>query len=92
MRIAVTGSSGVVGQAVVKHALDSGHQVVGIDINPGENLAVEGTTHAENAYRFIKTDLKNSNACIAVLRGCDAVIHLAAIRSPGDGLFETHNT
>jgi nucleoside-diphosphate-sugar epimerase len=74
MKIAITGGSGRIGRAAVAAALAAGHQVVSIDHQPAsqqhQNLS---TIHADiGSY----TDL------LSALRGCDALIHLAAIPSP----------
>ena len=77
MKIAVTGGSGRVGKGVVEMALAQGHQVVNIDrVSPG-NLA----GHPNLAY--IQTDSTDYDALVAALRGCDALVHLAAIPAPG---------
>lgn len=88
MKIAVTGSTGVVGRAVVAHALQQGHEVVGIDIaNP-----VATDIENKELFNYVQADLKDPDVVMKVLEGCEAVIHLAAIRTPGDGKFQTHNT
>ncbi|HEY5980192.1 MAG TPA: NAD(P)-dependent oxidoreductase [Microlunatus sp.] len=70
-RIAVTGSSGHLGRAVVEDLLAHGYEVVGIDRAESDDLV---TTHA--------WDGRSVEAVSAWLGGCDALIHLAAIPSP----------
>lgn len=75
MRIAVTGGHGRIGQAVVALALKEGHSVVNIDrIEKGPEAS--GVT-------FIKVDTSDYDAFESALKGCDALIHLAAIPGPG---------
>jgi nucleoside-diphosphate-sugar epimerase len=71
MKIFVTGSNGFIGSHVVKRALCSGHEIVGlrrsnhmakIDL-PYQPKWIEGT---------LEDDMRQA------LKGCDAVIHLAA--------------
>lgn len=71
MKIFVTGSNGFIGSHVVKRALDSGHEIVGlrrpnqlakIDL-PCQSTWVEGT---------LETDMRQA------LESCEAIIHLAA--------------
>ena len=78
MRIAVTGSSGKLGQAVVDHLVETGHSVTGLDAvgAPGEN--------------FVRVDLTDTGQVMDALAGVeerfdglDAVVHLAASPAPG---------
>ena len=74
MRIAITGSSGRVGRGVVQAALDQGHTVVGVDRVPRlENQA---------GIDFVQTEMSDYDALLRAFRGCDALIHLAAIPGP----------
>jgi nucleoside-diphosphate-sugar epimerase len=65
VRIAVTGSAGLLGRAVVDLARSQGHEVVGIDRAEG----VDVTDFGALSFR---------------VRGCDALVHLAAHIRPGD--------
>ncbi len=79
MRIAVTGGSGGIGRAVTEMALAQGHGVLSIDrIPPAQDAAQPSVT-------FVQADTTNYAALEGALRdaGCDALIHLAAIPSPG---------
>ncbi len=78
MRIAVTGSSGKLGQAVVTHLVETGHSVTGLDAvgAPGEG--------------FVRVDLADAGQVLDALAGVeerydglDAVVHLAASPAPG---------
>ena len=78
MRIAVTGSSGKLGQAVVTHLVEAGHSVTGLDAvgAPGE--------------AFVRVDLTDTGQVLDALAGVeerydslDAVVHLAASPAPG---------
>ena len=71
-RIAVTGSSGHLGRAVVEDLLAHGYDVVGIDRTAAPDEAV--TTRA--------WDGRSVEAIAGWLDGCDALIHLAAIPAP----------
>jgi nucleoside-diphosphate-sugar epimerase len=77
MRIAITGGSGRVGRAVVEMALAQGHRVVSIDrVDPTQETR-------QPDLSLIKADLTQYDEVEPALRGCEAVIHLAAIPSPG---------
>jgi nucleoside-diphosphate-sugar epimerase len=77
MRIAITGGSGRVGRAVVELALAQGHNVVNID------RAAPAQDSAPADVIFVQADITNYADFEQALRGCDALIHLAAIPSPG---------
>lgn len=82
MHIAITGASGRVGSAVVARALAEGHSVVCID---------RVAPHAPDSA-FIEADLTRYDELAQALNGCDALVHLAAIASPGHQPdHEVHN-
>jgi nucleoside-diphosphate-sugar epimerase len=77
MRIAVTGGSGRIGSAVIDMALTRGDSVVSIDrVNPEDNAARSNIT-------YIPADITDYTALENALRGCDALVHMAAIPAPG---------
>ncbi len=86
MRIAVTGTSGLIGRAVVDLALAEGHEVVGIDrVAPPEGAARPGVT-------AVTLDMAGYAEVLGALRGCDALVHLAAIPTPSHNPdHEVHN-
>jgi len=76
MKIAVTGGTGSVGRAVVAMALTDGHEVVNIDQTPPPH-------NTQSNVSFLQVDLTNYEAFVQAIRGCDALIHMAAIPAPG---------
>jgi nucleoside-diphosphate-sugar epimerase len=86
MKIAVTGGSGRIGKAVIDMALARGDNVVSIDrVKPEENATQSGIT-------YIQADITDYPAMENALRGCDALVHMAAIPSPGHHPdHEVHN-
>ncbi|OWO92800.1 UDP-glucose 4-epimerase [Rhizobium esperanzae] len=81
MRVLVTGGSGKLGRATIKHLVESGHDVINADtIAPPENLCP-----------FVKVDFEDMRATIEAISGFDwdhnrnteAVVHLAAVPMPG---------
>ena len=92
MKLAVTGCNGSVGKRVVRYALSTGHTVTGIDCTPlpESNLPYQSANNP--SFSFLKVDLRDYNQTQEALRGAEAVVHLAAIRNPGDYVAETHNT
>jgi len=76
MKIALTGSSGRIGQGIIKSALARGHDLVLIDrVPPPEGQDQE--------LPFILAEATDYEALVEAFAGCDALIHMAAIPSPG---------
>lgn len=72
MKICVTGGSGLIGTHVVDELLGFDYEVINFDIvEPKKNKA-----------NFIKGDMLNIDDCRKILKGVDAIIHLAAIPNP----------
>jgi len=73
MRVLVTGGAGYLGSVLVPRLLDEGHQVDVLDrlihglpfVEPRERLAVH------------QGDIRDADALHSLLRGCEAIIHLA---------------
>ncbi|ROV99595.1 hypothetical protein VPNG_07743 [Cytospora leucostoma] len=76
MKIAITGARGSVGQEVVKLCAKEGHQTVQINRSEQE---YDGTPNSEMRTADTATDY---DAAVEAFRGCDAVIHLAAVPNP----------
>jgi UDP-glucose 4-epimerase len=76
MKIAVTGAEGKLGSLVVAHALTQGHEIVAVDRTTSE-LTVR--TPTLRPYYF---DLSDYGSLVSALRGCEALIHLAAYLTP----------
>ncbi len=76
MKIAVTGGSGRIGSTIVRLAVADGHEVVSLDrVNPTGDLPP--------GVEFVLAEATDYDALVAAFAGCDAVIHMAAIPSPG---------
>ena len=64
------------GRSLIPYLLDQNHIVVSID-------RASPATHM-SGVDFLIADTRNFGEFIASIRGCDALIHLAAIRTPGN--------
>lgn len=74
MRIAVTGGNGDMGRNLIPYLLEQNHSVVSIDrAFPANHLP---------GVDFLIADTRDFGQFAASLRGCDALVHLAAIRAP----------
>ena len=73
-RVVVTGGSGKAGRAVVRELVARGVDVLSVDLVPTGEVPPE---------QQVVADLTDYGETIEVLRGADAVVHLAAIPAPG---------
>jgi nucleoside-diphosphate-sugar epimerase len=73
-RICVTGATGKAGVATVLHLREHGYEVVATDI---------AVSSEDVAADVIRADLTDYGQATEVLRGIDAVVHLANIPAPG---------
>jgi uronate dehydrogenase len=69
-RIAITGAAGLVGTGLRQQLLQRGYEILALDIKP-----IEQTDEGE---RSAVVDVCDQAALTELLRGCDAVVHLAA--------------
>lgn len=79
MRLLLTGGSGSVGKSVVDRLVKKGHFVR--VIGRRTDMTFEGA-------EYISCDINNYLQLREVIRGCDAVVHLAAIPNPAGGTPE----
>jgi nucleoside-diphosphate-sugar epimerase len=75
MRILITGSSGHLGEALVRVLRTSGHEVVGLDLLP-------------SAWTDVVASITDVDAVHDCMQGVDAVIHTATLHKPH---IETHD-
>jgi len=74
MKIALTGGSGRIGRAIAAEAQAQGHYIVNIDrVAPPQR----------DSASFVELDMSNYEGLLGAFEGCHAVIHMAAIPSPG---------
>lgn len=77
MKIALTGASGGVGRAITAEALRQGHSLVCIDRVAGPEA------QTQDNLTFIRADMDDYDKLVEAFAGCDGLIHMAAIPSPG---------
>ena len=83
MKITITGGTGFIGKWVLKNFVDE-HEVIVLGRNR-EDL-IQGVD--ETAYTYLQTDYSKTHLC-ELLKGSDAVVHLAAKRTDAGG-FESY--
>jgi UDP-glucose 4-epimerase len=72
MRVLVTGGSGFVGSHVMDVLAAEGHDPVAFDLVPPRH-------HAPGTFPTVMGDIADAATARRAVRGCDAVIHLAAV-------------
>jgi UDP-glucose 4-epimerase len=72
MKVLVTGGSGFIGSHVVDRLVASGHEPRIFDLVPSRY-------HAATEVEYLAGDLLDQKTVQAAIRGCDAVVHLAAV-------------
>jgi nucleoside-diphosphate-sugar epimerase len=93
MIIAVTGGSGRMGRVTVRHLASLGHEILSIDRalpTPEQQATIDQKT-----IRFAEVDLNNLEALAETIKGCDAMVHLAAFPGPwgqAPGVVYANNT
>ncbi|TBU50379.1 NAD(P)-binding protein [Dichomitus squalens] len=92
MKLAVTGCNGSVGSRVVLAALEQGHTVVGIDSAQLPDVLKNLPEDQAPRFKFHEADLRDYDIATDLLRGCEGIVHLAAMRNPGDYHVAAHNT
>ncbi|MCQ0969121.1 dTDP-glucose 4,6-dehydratase (plasmid) [Paracoccus sp. TK19116] len=81
MKLLVTGGAGFIGSAVVRLAVERGHEVVNVDaLTYAANLQNVAGAAGSNLYSFEECDIRNREALdrVFALHKPDAVMHLAA--------------
>lgn len=73
MRVLITGGAGHIGKATTERLVEKGWDVRIIGIDP--EVEISGA-------EYIQCNILNYDDLLKQMRGCDAVIHLAAIRNP----------
>ncbi len=75
MKLLITGASGFLGKYVVAEALEQGHDVRAMV------RAESSASWPDSKIELVRADLRSRRGLADALRGCDAVLHLAAAKS-----------
>lgn len=89
-RVIVTGGSGKLGRATVAYLANEGWEVISVDNRRPPGISEDGKMGLGGAYRLVEIDLEDMGSVLETFMetdmaysGIDAVVHLAAIPSPG---------
>lgn len=77
MRVLVTGGSGFIGSHVLDRLLEQGHEPVNFDLVPSPH-------HDPADVATVLGDIADRETAWRASRGCDAIIHLAAVADVND--------
>ena len=77
MRVLVTGGSGFIGSHVVDRLIAHGHEPVNFDL-------AASRYHAPTELKAVLGDIADRDTAWRAARGCDAIIHLAAVADVND--------
>ena len=88
MRVAITGSAGLIGDIVYDHLAELGHDVIGIDRPYSDWLEAGRNTEDENARNRVEIEMDltmvSDEEMMATLEDVECLIHLAADANPSN--------
>jgi FlaA1/EpsC-like NDP-sugar epimerase len=76
MKVLVTGITGTIGSVLADKLLFYGHEVVGISRDEFKQAKFQ----YKNECEMVLGDIRDLDSCIRASRGCDAIIHTAALK------------
>lgn len=81
MKILITGGAGFIGSNLCEYFVNKGHNVVCLDnLSTGFMHNIEPLLSCEN-FSFIQGDIRDLETCKKSVKGCDVVLHEAALGS-----------
>lgn len=81
IKILITGGAGFIGSNLCEHFLSKGNTVICLDnFATGHRHNIEGFLQNEN-FRLIEGDIRDIDTCREAVKGCDYVLHHAALGS-----------
>ena len=80
-KLLITGVAGFIGSNLAEYFVKQGYYVVGLDnFSTGKWENIAHLSHNPN-FTFIEGDIRNFEACTTAVKGCDYVMHQAALGS-----------
>lgn len=81
MKLLITGGAGFIGSNLCEHFVGNGYEVVCLDnLSTGFMHNIEHLLSRDN-FRFIQGDICDIETCREAVKGCDVVLHEAALGS-----------
>ena len=80
-KLLITGVAGFIGSNLADYFIKEGYLVIGLDnFSTGKWENIAELSHHPN-FKFIEGDIRNFETCIDAVKGCDFVLHQAALGS-----------
>ncbi len=84
-KVGITGAAGFIGSHLTDRLLADGFEVVGVDDLSYGSMANLGHALAQPGFRFEQLDCTRRRDLRTAFAGCDAIVHLAAMKIPRYG-------
>lgn len=81
-RVMMTGGAGFLGGWIVRSLVEAGHEVRIFDRSVDRRIVREIAGDVADSIEWIAGDVTDKDAVIGAARGCDSIIHLAALLTP----------
>ncbi|MFI3265792.1 MAG: SDR family oxidoreductase [Rikenellaceae bacterium] len=92
MRILITGGAGFIGSNLCEYFVENGYEVVCLDnLSTGFIHNIE-SLFRYSTFRFIEADIRDVDSCREAVKGCDVVLHEAALGSVPRSIADPINT
>ncbi len=82
MKVLVTGGSGFIGAWIIKGLAESGFDVTVLDLKDDRSIGRALMGAGVDDIEWITGDISSAGALNAAARGCDQIVHLAALLTP----------
>ena len=83
--IGITGAAGFIGSNLCRRLLDDGRTVIGVDDLSAGNLRNLADCLDDARFAFVEMDCRDTLRLRREFAGCDAIVHLAAMKIPRYG-------
>ncbi len=92
MKLLITGGAGFIGSNLCEHFVRKGYDVVCLDnLSTGFKRNVEPLKECRN-FHFIEGDIRDLDTCREAVKGCEVVLHEAALGSVPRSINDPINT
>lgn len=92
MKLLITGGAGFIGSNLCEHFVRKGYDVVCLDnLSTGFKRNVEPLNECRN-FHFIEGDIRDLDTCREAVKGCEVVLHEAALGSVPRSINDPINT